>query len=160
MSEALARAVLDAAVRRGSTIAAAESCTGGMIAVALADIAGSSAVFERGFVTYANAAKEELLGVPADVLARHGAVSAETAAAMAGGALRHSPADLAVAVTGVAGPGGGRPDKPVGLVWFATAVRGAPAQAVQRRFGDLGRAGVRRAATDAGLELLLQALAE
>jgi nicotinamide-nucleotide amidase len=158
VNEPLARAVLDAAAGRGWMIAAAESCTGGMIAAALTDIAGSSAVFERGFVTYANAAKQELLGVPGEVLARHGAVSGETAAAMAGGALRGSPADLAIAVTGVAGPGGGSPEKPVGLVWFATAIRDGCAEAVERRFGDLGRAAVRRAATDFALQLLLNRL--
>jgi nicotinamide-nucleotide amidase len=158
MSEALARAVLEAAARRGWMIAAAESCTGGMIAAALTDIAGSSAVFERGFVTYADAAKQELLEVPAEVLARYGAVSGETASAMAEGALRNSPADLAVAVTGVAGPGGGSPEKPVGLVWFATALRAGPAEPVERRFGDLGRAGVRRAAADFALHLLLERL--
>lgn len=154
-TEALARAVLDAARARGWMLTTAESCTGGLIAAALTDIPGSSAIFERGFVTYANAAKTEMLGVSPDTLARFGAVSAETAAAMAEGALRASPADLAVAVTGIAGPGGGSVEKPVGLVWFATAVRGAPAQAFERRFNDGGRKAIRAAAATAGLELLL-----
>ena len=157
-TEALARAVLDAARARGWTLATAESCTGGMVAAALTDIPGSSEVFERGFVTYANAAKEELLGVPAEVLARHGAVSGETASAMAEGALRSSPASLAVSVTGVAGPGGGSLEKPVGLVWFATAVRDQSVVLEERRFSDLGRAGVRLAATRTALELLLARL--
>ena len=157
-TEALARAVLDAARARGWTLATAESCTGGMVAAALTDIPGSSEVFERGFVTYANAAKEELLGVPAEVLARHGAVSGETASAMAEGALRSSPASLAASVTGVAGPGGGSLEKPVGLVWFATAVRDQSVVLEERRFSDLGRAGVRLAATRAALELLLARL--
>jgi len=159
-TEALARAVLEAAAARGWMIAAAESCTGGMIAAALTDIPGSSAVFERGFVTYANAAKIELLEVPAALLAAEGAVSGPVAAAMSEGALRRSPAKLAVSVTGVAGPGGGSPEKPVGLVWFATALRGRPAVPVERRFGDLGRAGVREAATRTALELVLERLTQ
>jgi nicotinamide-nucleotide amidase len=112
----LAQRVLTTARARGWMIASAESCTGGMIATALTDVAGSSDVFERGFVTYAYAAKTDLLGVPQALMTRHGAVSAEVAVAMAEGALRNSPADLVVSVTGVAGPGGGTADKPVGLV--------------------------------------------
>lgn len=154
----LAQRVLTAARARRWMIATAESCTGGMIATALTDIAGSSDVFERGFVTYAYAAKTDLLGVPQALMARHGAVSAEVAVAMAEGALRNSPADLVVSVTGVAGPGGGTMDKPVGLVWFASARRGEPARAMERRFGDLGRARVREAATRTALELLVQHL--
>jgi nicotinamide-nucleotide amidase len=157
-TDALARAVLDAAQTRGWMLAAAESCTGGLVAAALTDIPGSSAVFERGWVTYANPAKQELLGVPAETLARFGAVSGPTAAAMAEGALARSPAHLAVSVTGVAGPGGGSPEKPVGLVWFACALRGQSAQPTERRFGDLGRGGVRDAATRFALELLLDRL--
>jgi nicotinamide-nucleotide amidase len=156
--EALARAVLDAARGRGVTVATAESCTGGLIASALTDIAGSSDVFERGFVTYSNAAKRELLGVAAELIDRHGAVSEAVARAMAEGALAASPAGLAVSVTGIAGPGGGSPEKPVGLVWLATAVRGGETLATKRRFGELGRTIVRQEATRAGLRLLLERL--
>lgn len=154
----LARAVLEAARARRVLIVTAESCTGGMVAAALTDVAGSSDVFERGFVSYADQAKRELLGVPPETLAAFGAVSRETAAAMAQGALTASPAQLAVSVTGVAGPGGGSAEKPVGLVWFATAERGSEPKAVERRFGDLGRGGVREAATLTALELLLERL--
>ena len=108
----------------GLKLASAESCTGGLIAAACTALAGSSDWFERGFVTYSNAAKSEMLGVPAALIAVHGAVSAEVAQAMAEGALAHSRADLAVAVTGIAGPGGATPGKPVGTVWMAVARRG------------------------------------
>jgi nicotinamide-nucleotide amidase len=128
----------------GLRIATAESCTGGLIAATLTAIAGSSDVFERGFVTYANAAKVELLDVPASLLAAEGAVSEAVARCMAEGALRHSPADLAVAVTGIAGPGGGTAGKPVGLVWFGVARRGSKVRTLSRVFpGD--RSEVRRA---------------
>jgi len=138
------------------TLATAESCTGGMVAAALTDIAGASDVVERGFVTYSNRAKSELLGVPADLIARHGAVSAETAAAMAQGALAKAPVDLVVAVTGIAGPSGGSPDKPVGLVYFGVARRGGKSKTERKIFkGD--RAGIRRAATLRALELLAAA---
>ena len=118
---------------RGLKIATAESCTGGLVAAALTDIAGSSDVVDRGFVTYSNEAKQAMLGVPAATLKRHGAVSAETAAAMAAGALKNSQADLAVAITGIAGPGGGSKEKPVGLVYFAAASRGGRRLARARR---------------------------
>jgi nicotinamide-nucleotide amidase len=138
------------------TLATAESCTGGMVAAALTDIAGASDVVERGFVTYSNRAKSELLGVPAELIARHGAVSAETAAAMAEGALAKAPVDLAVAITGIAGPSGGSPDKPVGLVYFGVARRGGKSKTERKIFkGD--RAGIRRAATLRALELLAAA---
>ena len=114
---------------QGLRFAAAESCTGGMIAAACTAVAGSSDWFERGFVTYSNDAKTEMLGVPAALIAAHGAVSAEVARAMAEGALAHSHADLAVAVTGIAGPGGGSPHKPVGTVWLGLARRGGAARA-------------------------------
>lgn len=114
---------------RGAMLATAESCTGGLIAAVCTSVAGSSDWFERGFVTYSNAAKTEMLGVDAAVIATHGAVSAEVACAMAEGALAHSRATLAIAVTGIAGPGGATPGKPVGTVWFALAQRGAAAQA-------------------------------
>lgn len=121
--ESLARRVGRRCLREGLLLATAESCTGGLIAKCLTDIPGSSAWFERGFVTYSNRAKAEQLGVPARVLGRHGAVSEPVALAMARGALRHSPAGLAVAVTGIAGPDGGTPGKPVGTVWIAWARR-------------------------------------
>jgi nicotinamide-nucleotide amidase len=140
-------------------VATAESCTGGLVAAALTGIAGSSDVVECGFVTYSNAAKETMLGVPAATLRRHGAVSAETAAAMAAGALGHSQADLTVAITGVAGPGGGSRQKPVGLVHFAAASRDGRRLARSRRYGKIGRRRVRERSVAEALALL-QALAE
>ena len=141
--------------RRASLwLATAESCTGGLIAACLTEIPGSSDVFERGFVTYSNAAKQELLGVPAALLAEHGAVSAPVARAMAAGAIRHSRADLTIAVTGIAGPGGGSAEKPVGLVWFGLARRGQAASAQEQRFGDQDRAAIRMAAVHTALEML------
>jgi nicotinamide-nucleotide amidase len=129
---------------RGWTMATAESCTGGLIAATCTALAGSSDWFERGFVTYSNAAKAELLGVDAGLIVQHGAVSEPVARAMAEGALLHCPADVAVAVTGIAGPGGGTPTKPVGLVWMAWARRGVSANCECRVFpGD--RAAVRDA---------------
>ena len=133
----------------------AESCTGGLVAGAITDVAGSSEWFDRGFVTYSNEAKVELLGVAPATLARCGAVSEATVREMAAGALARSRADIAVAVTGVAGPAGGTPDKPVGLVWFAWAVRGAAVGAESRRFeGD--RAAVRDASVGAALRGILE----
>ena len=128
-SEAEVTALGDALCARGWMMAAAESCTGGMIAAACTAIAGSSDWFERGFVTYSNAAKAGQLGVPAELIAVHGAVSAEVACAMAAGALANSRAQLAVAVTGIAGPGGATPGKPVGTVWLALACEGGPVRA-------------------------------
>ncbi len=154
--ETLARAVLDAARARGVMIATAESCTGGLVSAALTDIAGSSDVMDRGFVTYSYPAKTELLGVSSDDLARYGAVSEIVARAMATGALARSDAGLAVAITGVAGPGASEA-KPEGTVWFAVAgpdgVRTHLAE-----FGPLGRAGVRARSVETALELLAQAL--
>ena len=124
-----AATLLAACRKRGLRIATAESCTGGLIAALLTEIPGSSDVVERGFVTYSNEAKTEMLGVPIPLIAAFGAVSAEVARAMAEGALVHSPVDLAVAVTGIAGPSGSSPDKPVGTVWLALARRGQAAQA-------------------------------
>ena len=135
-------------------VATAESCTGGLIAGLLTEIPGSSNVLERGFVVYSNAAKEELLDVPAETLAKHGAVSGETARAMAEGALARSRADIAISVTGIAGPDGGTAAKPVGLVHFACARRGAPTIAREERFGDIGREEVRLASVKVGLDLL------
>lgn len=127
---------------KGWRLATAESCTGGLIAAACTSLAGSSDWFERGFVTYSNAAKRDQLGVDAALIEAHGAVSAEVAAAMAAGALARSPADVAVAVTGIAGPGGAVPGKPVGTVWLALARRGAGAT-VERLQLDGDRASVR-----------------
>jgi nicotinamide-nucleotide amidase len=153
---AKAAAVLAACRAAGLRLATAESCTGGMIAAALTEIAGSSDVVERGFVTYSNEAKTALLGVPASLIATHGAVSAEVAEAMAGGAVGQAPVDVAVAVTGIAGPGGGSEAKPVGLVYLGIARRDRPTQTERHIFaGD--RAAVRRAATARALELLLAA---
>jgi nicotinamide-nucleotide amidase len=149
-----ARDILAAARARQWRIATAESCTGGLIAALLTEIAGSSDVFERGFVTYSNEAKEDLLGVPTDLIHDHGAVSAEVARAMAEGALRHSLAQIAVAVTGIAGPGGGSTAKPVGLVYIAVARTGHAATAHEYRFGDIGRGAVRQKTVAAALTLL------
>jgi nicotinamide-nucleotide amidase len=150
---AQAEAVLTACRAAGLRVATAESCTGGLIAAALTAVAGSSDVVERGFVTYANAAKTEMLGVPAGLIANVGAVSEPVARAMAEGALAHSPAGLAVSVTGVAGPGGGSADKPVGLVWFGLARRGAATVTLRQVFaGD--RTAVRLAALRQALALL------
>jgi nicotinamide-nucleotide amidase len=146
--------VLDAGRARRLKIATAESCTGGLVAGALTDIAGSSDVVERGFVTYSNEAKVEMLGVPEATLAAHGAVSKTTAEAMATGAIRRSAADLAVAVTGIAGPGGGTAEKPIGLVHLAVAARDGRHEHRERRFGDIGRAEVRRRSVLVALEML------
>jgi nicotinamide-nucleotide amidase len=154
---ALAVALGDAARARGLRVAIAESCTGGLIAGAITDVAGSSDWFERGFVTYSNEAKRELLGVSDATLAAHGAVSEAVAAEMAGGALRASHADVTVAVTGVAGPVGGTPAKPVGTVCFAWAARGAPVRTETRRFGG-DRAQVRAASVERALAGLVEAL--
>lgn len=154
---ALAEKVLAENRVAGRCVATAESCTGGLVAAALTEVPGSSDVFDRGFVTYSNAAKMEMLGVSEDVLGTFGAVSVATAWAMARGALDHSGADVAVSITGIAGPGGATPDKPVGMVVFARAVRGEDPEAVvadTRQFGDLGRAEIRRQAALVALELL------
>jgi nicotinamide-nucleotide amidase len=153
LARAAAR-VLDLCRVRGLTVATAESCTGGLVAAALTEIAGSSDVVDRGFVTYSNAAKQDMLGVPVGILERHGAVSRETAEAMAKGALAHAPADLAVAITGIAGPGGGTTEKPVGLVHFAAAARDGRLIHRERRFGDVGRAEVRLRAVAEALAML------
>lgn len=142
---------------RGWRIAAAESCTGGLIAAACTSVAGSSDWFERGLVTYSNAAKTELLGVDAALIARHGAVSEAVARAMAEGALARAPVQLAVAVTGIAGPGGGTEGKPVGLVYFACATADGTTSRVER-FGDIGRQEVREASVVAALDLVIDTL--
>jgi nicotinamide-nucleotide amidase len=140
-------------------VATAESCTGGLIAALLTEIPGSSDVVDRGFVTYSNGAKCDCLGVPATLIGRYGAVSAEVAVAMAAGALASSVADLAVSVTGVAGPGGGTPAKPVGLVYVAAQLRGGQAQTVELRLGPIGRSAIRLATVREALSLATQLLA-
>jgi len=146
--------LLVACRQRNLRLTTAESCTGGLVAAALTAVAGSSAVFERGFVTYSNEAKTEILGVPKTMIDRHGAVSEAVARAMAEGAIAHSRADLAVSITGVAGPDGGTADKPVGLVHFATARRNGATMAEMRLFpGD--RDSVRLAAVAAALRLIV-----
>src|SRR5215510_8083742 len=149
-----ARALLDLCRTKKLKIAAAESCTGGLLAATLTEIAGSSDVFERGLVTYSNEAKETMLGVAPATLAKHGAVSRETAEAMAKGALAHAPVELAVSITGIAGPGGAVPGKPVGLVHFAAARRNGRLVHRERRYGDIGRAKVRRACVFEALTML------
>ena len=152
--DAAAAALLDLCKAKGLTVATAESCTGGLVAGALTEIAGSSAVVDRGFVTYTNEAKEQMLGVPSETLRQHGAVSRETAEAMAKGVLAHAPVDLAVSTTGVAGPGGGSAAKPVGLVHLAAAARDGRLIHRERRFGDVGRATVRRLSVLEALAML------
>ena len=147
----------DALRARGWSLATAESCTGGLIAAACTDLAGSSDWFERGFVTYSNAAKQELLGVDEALIRAHGAVSRPVVLAMAAGALARSRAQLAVAVTGIAGPAGGSPDKPVGTVWIATASQDGAAQACCFRF-DGDRRAVREATVREAFTLLLARL--
>jgi len=145
--------------RRNQLLATAESCTGGWLAKVCTDRAGSSGWFERGYVTYSNAAKQELLGVQAETLARHGAVSRETVLEMVAGALAHSHAHWALAISGIAGPGGGSPEKPVGTVWFAWGGPGGWQLARQARFeGD--RDAVREQAVATALQVLLQRLSE
>jgi len=139
-------------------VATAESCTGGMIIARLTAIPGSSAVVDRGFVTYSNEAKVDMLGVARETLDRHGAVSAETAREMAEGALAHSRAGIAMAVTGIAGPDGGSAEKPVGLVWFGIAVKGGPTRVEHRIFENKGREFIRAETVETALELALEAL--
>ena len=155
---AQATALLEACRASGDTLVTAESCTGGLLAATLTAIPGSSDVFERGFVTYANAAKSEMLGVPFWLIERHGAVSEDVARAMAGGALTHSHATLAVSVTGIAGPDGGSADKPVGLVHFAAGRRDQAIRHERALFGDIGRSEIRRRSVERALSLLLSLL--
>jgi nicotinamide-nucleotide amidase len=149
-----ARDLIARCTSSGLKIATAESCTGGLIAAGLTDIPGSSAVFDRGFVTYSNQAKTDLLDVPDEMITRLGAVSAEVAVAMANGALVHSLADLAVAVTGIAGPGGGTEEKPVGLVHLCALRRGSTPVSIRRLYGDVGRTEIRTAAVKDALAML------
>jgi len=151
---ASATRVLDACRAHGLKVATAESCTGGLVAGALTEIPGSSDVLDRGFVTYSDAAKEAMLDVPAAILEQHGAVSRETAEAMAAGALAMSEADVAVAITGIAGPGGGSAAKPIGLVHFAAAARDGRRIHREMRYGDIGRSPVRAHAVAEALAML------
>ena len=156
---ACSEALIHSCRARGIKIAAAESCTGGLIAAVLTDMPGSSDVFERGYVTYSNAAKIEMLGVPGPVIDRHGSVSAAVAVAMAEGALKHSLADISVAVTGIAGPGGGTAQKRVGLVYIAVQRRSDSATVQRFNFPATSRASVRIASVREALRLLSEALA-
>lgn len=151
--QTLAETIVTAAVRRGVLLATAESCTGGLVAAALTAVPGSSAALDRGFVSYSNAAKTRMLGVPAALVEIHGAVSEPVARAMAEGAVARSDATVAVSITGIAGPGGGSSDKPVGLVHFAATGPGGTLH-VEHRFGDIGRDAVRMAGVRAALTLL------
>jgi nicotinamide-nucleotide amidase len=153
---ALAARVLEAYRARKWTIATAESCTGGLVAGALTEIAGSSDMVDRGFVTYSDEAKAEMLGVPEATLMEHGAVSRPVAEAMAKGALTRSSVDSTIAITGIAGPGGGSPEKPVGLVHFAAAARDGRLIHREQRYGDIGRSEIRRASVIEALNLLLE----
>jgi nicotinamide-nucleotide amidase len=151
---AAAKRAFEACRSRQLTLTTAESCTGGLVAAALTDIAGASDVFDRGFVTYSNEAKRKLLGVPAELLERFGAVSAEVAEAMAAGVCREAGTNASIAITGIAGPGGGSDKKPVGLVYIACAMRGERTEVREYRFGDPGRDEVRRQSVLAALSLL------
>ena len=142
----------------GVTIATAESCTGGLIASCLTEVSGASDVVDRGFVTYSNNAKNVMLNVPMSLIERHGAVSEHVARKMAEGALTHSLADLTVAVTGVAGPGGGTEDKPVGLVHLACAKRGGETRHKAELYGNLGRSGIREATIRTAIKMLMDQL--
>lgn len=153
---AAAGALIKLCTERKLTIATAESCTGGLVAGALTDVPGSSAVVDRGFVTYSNNAKQQMLGVPVATLKKYGAVSRQTAEAMARGALTKAKVDLAVAITGIAGPGGGSPDKPVGLVHFAAASRDGTSMHAAMRYGDIGRTEVRHKSVLQALRMLTE----
>jgi nicotinamide-nucleotide amidase len=155
-TRALSIRVLDACRARKWMVATAESCTGGLVAGALTEIAGSSDVVDRGFITYSNAAKMAMLGVPDETLRRHGAVSRQTALAMASGALARADVHLTMAITGVAGPGGGTVEKPVGLVYFAAATRDGGLVHREKRYGDIGRSEVRRLSVIEALSMLFE----
>jgi nicotinamide-nucleotide amidase len=148
--------LLDLCKAKALTVVTAESCTGGLVAAALTDAPGASKVVDGGFVTYSNEAKQKCLGVPKELIDTYGAVSEQVARAMAEGALQNSPADLSVSITGIAGPEGGTPDKPVGLVHFAAARRGGPVVHREKRFGDTGRGQIRRDAAMEALALLTE----
>ncbi|MAK61943.1 MAG: damage-inducible protein CinA [Ponticaulis sp.] len=154
----LARLIIDDAAQRRLKIATAESCTGGLLSALFVEIPGSSKVFERGFVTYSNKAKEEMLGVPGDLVADYGAVSEPVARAMAEGALEESRANISIAITGVAGPGGGTRLKPVGTVHFAMARENAPIRHRLEQYGDIGRSEVRLSSVETALMMLQESL--
>jgi nicotinamide-nucleotide amidase len=156
----LAETLLQRCREAKAMLATAESCTGGLIAATLTEIAGSSDVFERGFVTYSNEAKIYSLGIPAEIVAGHGAVSEPVARAMAEGCLRKSNADIAIACTGIAGPGGGTPTKPVGLVHIAVAGLGQETMHLRMTYGDVGRSSVRKATVEYALNLASEMLAQ
>lgn len=149
---------IEACKSKGIMAATAESCTGGMIAAAITDIAGTSAIFDRAFITYSNEAKMEMIGVQEETLAAHGAVSKETALEMASGALARSNAAIALSVTGIAGPDGGSTEKPVGLVWFGVAVKNREPVAEKRLFENHGRDFIRTETVKTALQLGLEAL--
>lgn len=153
-----AKSLLVELQRHALLITTAESCTGGLLAGLLTEVPGASGMVERGFVTYSDAAKTELLGVPAELIARYGAVSEEVARAMAEGALKNTPAHIAVSVTGIAGPDGGSPEKPVGLVYVAVAVKGETTRTHECRFGDIGRRDIRLASVREALKLVRSAV--
>jgi nicotinamide-nucleotide amidase len=155
---AAAASVLDELQRHAYLVATAESCTGGLLTGLLTEVPGASGMVERGFVTYSNAAKTELLGVPADLITRHGAVSEQVARAMADGALHRTPAHIALSITGIAGPDGGSPEKPVGLVYLGTAARGEQTHVRACRFGNIGRREIRLASIRVALELMANAI--
>ncbi|MEZ5895875.1 MAG: CinA family protein [Parvularculaceae bacterium] len=154
----LAQQIVDRAGADGLMLAAAESCTGGLVSSAITDVPGASAVFDRGFVTYSNEAKSEMLGVAPQLIARRGAVSQAVACAMAAGAITNSRADIAVSITGIAGPTGGSDKKPIGLVWFGLATRGGPGRVERRVFAFGDRNFVRIRASETALSLILSAL--
>ena len=153
-----ARQLLDVLRERNQMLVTAESCTGGLISALLTEIPGSSDVVERGYVTYSNAAKASCLGIDPQLIATYGAVSEAVARAMASGALAHSEADIAVSVTGVAGPGGGSAEKPVGLVHFAAARKGQPVLHLEQRFPNLSRSEIRQKSVKAALDLVMAAI--
>lgn len=152
----LAHELVDRLRAREARLATAESCTGGLVAGLVTEVPGASDVLERGFVTYSNAAKVDCLGVERDLITAHGAVSSEVALAMAAGALKASAAEIAVSVTGIAGPGGGTAGKPVGLVHIALCRKGETPRALECRFGDIGRHDVRLATVEAAVKLVLE----
>lgn len=152
-----AKEIITTLASRKMKMATAESCTAGLLSGAITDVPGASAVFYGGFITYSNAAKSRMIGVPARMIEDHGAVSAQVARAMADGARNTARTDIAVSVTGIAGPDGGSERKPVGLVYFAVATKDGT-DVLEKRFGDIGREGIRKASVEAALEMVLETL--